>query len=962
MTIFTPSLFFFKRVIYEKVITVYVKFDKSVNRRWKDEEKKKWRWYSNMIYEEAFKKYTAILGNRDEYTIFGGRPEWDEKGEKYHIPPNSPFKATEWVSRDQLFDKIKEMQDKGWSVWVSLNEKERGSDKIEGVKAIHTIWFDFDSPRESKARPATDEEKRVAFEQAKRFKEWMEQKYNVRGFLACSGNGYHLFFPVPRFELPGHNFRKEFNKKQGLWMKKLREESGIEFDTTTDIRRVTQPIGFPNMKIPNHPIPTFWVDDFTFQDIEEARKLNRVLINEILDTEIKQEVVVIQAKSHPKFEELLEKYEKIRDLYNGDWQKYGYPSRSEAEQAIVTFLCGHDFSDEEIHQIMMQCKIGKWQEKGDAYRKITIQKGRIYASREETKEVKLKRVREEKTKKEESNLIKISDILDYLFDEYRFITTMDTEDVYYYDGGVYKPAEPLIKKEVESILGESATRYIVEEVIGHIKRSTYIDRSEINKEKNYLPLKNGLLNLQTFELEPFTPEKIFTYKIDVEYNKEADCPMFKKFVSEVVRPEDVPILQEYAGYLLYPDMPAHKSLWLYGIGRNGKSTFVNIMKGILGSSNVVSVPLEQLDGSHRFVEAQFYGKLANIVPEPSTKKAMETVLFKKLTGGDWISAEVKFKQKRIGFYNFAKFIIFGNKYPEVRDTTFAFWERLIIIEFPYTFTRDKAKKNLAEEILNKEKSGILNWMIEGLKRLKENNFVFSESKSTERMKIEFKRLSNSVQSFIDEMIVKDVDSLITKSELYEAYKNYCENLGIEVVGKGQFTKEISKLPYAKETVQKIYGKISRCWRGIRVKTAEELEAESKLAEEQKDVESDIEKIILSLVPESPRTVSKDFIITELWKRGKVVDDSIDSILERMCFNNLIVATDPSWSNFTRPRKQEDEEAESIKILALKDIPTFVYIDRGGNLKKITIRKNDIVSLPKKFAQILIDKKVAEAID
>ena len=780
------------------------------------------------ISPEAFEKYIWMLGEREKYMIFGGRPEWNEKAQKFGIPSNSPFKATQWISKDDLFDTIKRWQEKGWSVWVSLNDKEE--DKIEGVTAIHVIWFDFDAPRDSKARPATEQERQKALDEARAFQTYMTVKYNVRGFLACSGNGYHLFFPVKKFELPGRNFRKEFNKKQGAWMKQLRTQSKKNFDTTTDIRRVTQPIGFPNVKIPGHPIPTYWMENFTHEEVVKARETNRKLIDLILDTEIKEDIPVIR-KPHPEFEQLLAKNEKARDLYEGKWRKYGYPSRSEAEEALVTILCGEGYSDEEINDIMMGCKIGKWQERGEAYRKITIQKARLYILKHE-EEKENGQSSKEKKKKIEDNKIKMGDILAYLFEEYRFITTRDTEDVYYYEDGVYKPAEAKIKEEVEAILGEEASKHLVEDVIGHVKRRTFIDREEINRDKNYMPVKNGLLNLQTFELEPFTPDKYFTFKLDIEYNKEAQCPEFRKFISEVVRAEDIPIIQEYIGYLLLPDMPAHKTLWLYGVGRNGKSTLAKIIKGLLGSQNVISIPLEELDGNHRFSIVQFYGKLVNIVSEPATRKAMETVWFKKLTGGDWIVAEVKNKNRRIGFYNFAKFIILGNKYPQVRDTTPAFWDRLIIIEFPHRFTGDKAKKNLAEKILESEKSGILNWALEGLKRLKANDYNFTESKSTERMKIEFKRLSNSAESFIEEMLEKDVDSIIPKSELYDAYKEYCELYGLPVIGKGEFTKEIMRLPYVRETVQKINGKVTRCWRGVRVKSFEEEEEE--IEEESED--------------------------------------------------------------------------------------------------------------------------------
>jgi hypothetical protein len=76
----------------------------------------------------------------------------------------------------------------------------------------------------------------------------------------------------------------------------------------------------------------------------------------------------------------------------------------------------------------------------------------------------------------------------------------------------------LIEQELERLLGIHLTKYHTNEVLGHIIRSSYTDRSEFNKPGEIIPVKNGLLNLRTRELELFTPEKIFTFKINAVFN------------------------------------------------------------------------------------------------------------------------------------------------------------------------------------------------------------------------------------------------------------------------------------------------------------------------------------------------------------------------------------------------------------------------------------------------------------
>jgi len=333
------------------------------------------------IDEDAIALYLKLLGNRKDYSIFGGKPEWSEKAKKYMIPKDSQNKKTEWITKEAIPKVLGEYVRKGWTVWISLNDKEIANDTIEGVTGIYCFWFDFDPPRTNKAEPATNEERKKAFEEAKKFKEWMHKTFGVIGFIACSGNGYHVFFPINSFQLVGKTFRKEFNDKQRQFYKKLREASNAPFDTTTDIRRVTQPIGCSNMKIPDKPLRTYWIDKPSDEDIEKARKANFVLLEAVLDTKSEQPKTVIVTGSHPKFEVLLKKDAKVRELYEGNWQKYGFKSeRSGAEQSLVTKLCQVGFSDDEIKAIMLGCKIGKWQEKDESYYDITIRKGREFAA------------------------------------------------------------------------------------------------------------------------------------------------------------------------------------------------------------------------------------------------------------------------------------------------------------------------------------------------------------------------------------------------------------------------------------------------------------------------------------------------------------------------------------------------------------------------------------------------------
>lgn len=234
----------------------------------------------------------------------------------------------------------------------------------------------------------------------------------------------------------------------------------------------------------------------------------------------------------------------------------------------------------------------------------------------------------------------IGSLLDKLNTDYVFKTPTDLEDIYCYQKGVYVFAEHTLKTVLEEWLGARTTTGTVNEVLNHIRRQSYIERSEFNKFKGYVPVQNGLLNLDTEDVKDFNKDDIFTFKLNVSFDKEKKCPKFLSWLNQVQTPENILTLQEYAGYCLLPSFPFHRSMWFIGKGRNGKGTFILTLERILGIENCAHINIQSLNGERNFSEAQLYGKLVNVSSEPTTNKELETPLFKKITGDDYIEAEV----------------------------------------------------------------------------------------------------------------------------------------------------------------------------------------------------------------------------------------------------------------------------------------------------------------------------------
>jgi putative DNA primase/helicase len=395
-----------------------------------------------------------------------------------------------------------------------------------------------------------------------------------------------------------------------------------------------------------------------------------------------------------------------------------------------------------------------------------------------------------------------------------FKTDVETGILYFYNGKSWVPnAEPYLEYIIEKILKNENKQGHYTNIL-HVLRGCTYTRTEFSKK---IACENGLLDVETQTLTDFNEKEMPFHQIPVTYNSEAKCPNWEAFITQVVNQDDLATIQEWSGFLLLPDYRFHKLLWVHGVGRNGKGVWQRTMEAILGNNNVAGVGLEEFDGTHRFALKQLYGKLFNPCSEPTTNKELQTPLLKKATGQDTIEAEIKGKQARVPFRNYAKITVLANKFPKVRDQTVAFRERRLFIKFPNEFTGKNQIQNVEDNWLtvNDERSGILNWMLTGLKRLLEQGY-FTESKTQQETEAEFLRASDTISAFLTEMCLFDKTKTTTRSDALEAYKNYCEVLGLEADNEKKFTQRLKDTSRISCCLVRI-PKQERAWKGFSLK-------------------------------------------------------------------------------------------------------------------------------------------------
>ena len=358
---------------------------------------------------------------------------------------------------------------------------------------------------------------------------------------------------------------------------------------------------------------------------------------------------------------------KFEGLYNGDWNKLGYGSQSEADEALLYQFAQHTQNIEQIVRLFSGSKL--FDEK--CHRSDYLRNSAVKA---------IGKVNENPFKKYfVGKYFVIKSLADDLMSEYRFVTMQDTKEIFIYENGVYQPnGRDRILQLAQLKLQNYYSPDRCNNTATYIATATMLDRELFNTSKTIINLKNGLYDLEN-GFKAHTPEFLSTMQIPVNYNPDAKCPKIEKFLNEVVSEQDKQVILEWAGYLLIPNTRMQKAVMLIGVGNNGKSVLLKLLTIFIGDDKTCHASLDQLIGD-KFIAADLYGKLANISAETPAKKLQDHKTFNSLVSGDVIHAQKKSKDP-FDFKNTARLIFSANEVPPVENGDYAFFRRWILILF-----------------------------------------------------------------------------------------------------------------------------------------------------------------------------------------------------------------------------------------------------------------------------------------
>lgn len=390
----------------------------------------------------------------------------------------------------------------------------------------------------------------------------------------------------------------------------------------------------------------------------------------------------------------------------------------------------------------------------------------------------------------------------FLIAEHHIITIMDV--LHIYKDGVYSDKLTDIEKAMIKHL-PALTKARRQEVLSYIQLEA--------KEKplapvNFVAVKNGIVNIDTWKLQEFDPHIVIKNKIPVAYIKNSYYEITDKTLNKIAN-HDIQlrkILDEIFGYILLRRNEYGKAFILTGDGSNGKSSYLKIVRKLAGDENTSSLDLKELN--QRFKTAELFGKLANIGDDISGEYIKDNSEFKKLATGDTINAERKGRDP-FDFSNYSKLIFSANRMPRINDTSNGLLRRLLMVPFKAKFSVEDEDYDpfIQDKLLSDESMQyVLQLAFSGLKRLMKNK-KFTSSKVVQKEADKYAEQNNPVIGFLNEQEPKLENEVA--ADVYRQYTVWCAENGFQPIANNNFSREVGKLKKLTTKVKKMNGKNKR---------------------------------------------------------------------------------------------------------------------------------------------------------
>lgn len=334
---------------------------------------------------------------------------------------------------------------------------------------------------------------------------------------------------------------------------------------------------------------------------------------------------------------------------------------------------------------------------------------------------------------------------------------------------------------------------------------------QLDRSAWLLNCDNGTLDLQTGELRPHSREDLLTRLAPVTYDAEATCPRWEAFLHQVMdgSEEMVAFLQRAVGYSLTGSTAEQVLFLLHGVGANGKSTFIETVRAMLGDystqADFTTFLRQQGEGVRNDVARLVGARFVSAV-EAEGGKPLAEAMVKQLTGGDTVTARFLFKE----FFEFTpvfKLWLAANSRPTVRGTDNGIWRRIRLVPFTVTIPPEQRDRDLGKK-LTAELPGILAWAVRGCLTWQTDGLgVPADVQAATEA---YRDAMDVLGGFISERCVARPGAEVTSADLYSAYTAWAEANGERPVTRRKMGLRLSERGF--ERRRTTGGR--HAWRGI----------------------------------------------------------------------------------------------------------------------------------------------------
>lgn len=325
-----------------------------------------------------------------------------------------------------------------------------------------------------------------------------------------------------------------------------------------------------------------------------------------------------------------------------------------------------------------------------------------------------------------------------------------------------------------------------------------IDVETLDKDGFLLNTPTGTIDLKTGNQNPHDPldycTKITTVSPDLRNIK-----LFQDFLQTITNNDKSleDYLQYIAGMCLIGKVYCENLIIAYGTGKNGKSTFFNLLSMVMGNYSG-SISAEILTKNSRINKknelAELRGKRLVIASELEDEKQLDTASLKQLCSTDTIYAEKKYKNP-FSFAPTHTTVLCTNHLPSVETLDNGTWRRLVVVPFQAVIRDCEEIKNYTEYLFQNSGGAVLSWMINGAQKFIESEYKISQPEVVKQAVEAYRTENNWIQNYLFECCETDRAYFEKAGELYKNYRDYCMNTGESVKSCPAFKKAMMEAGY-----------------------------------------------------------------------------------------------------------------------------------------------------------------------